>query len=1284
MFNFEGFNTCMTLKKHFFFFILFFQLLLSYAQISESKTFTLSWNDEKLVHLNKETSLILPIVDGNFVDENNIPHSSHLFNVQNNTIVQEYKIKNVKFSDLSSSESKNIQLNKIPTKIQSEFQTSKIKNNSVAILDLIPLVNENGRLKKIISFTLDYTLITNNSSEIKNKSGVLYIDRSVLSNGSWYKFKVDTTGFFKIDKDLLQQIGISTSNLNPKNLRIYGNGGKMLAQLNSDFRYDDLKENAIHVAGEEDGIFDDSDYILFYAQGPHHWNINQDQFKFSKHTTNIYSDFAYYFITADNGPGKRVTTSSPINEPANSQINSYHKFDFHERENVNLFANGQQWLGEDFSSAESQNFIFDFKDLDASEDVSIRVRGVAFSSSDTKMTILVNGKELMDLYYPSIPRNSLRKASSDEKARTVLLNNEQIDVQIIYNNAGNPSSRGYLDFIEVIGNCELVARGSQFSFQNTDANDPGSIYSYTISNADNVKELWDISDPINPKKILNTSDTNDFVYRAEGGNKTYAVQGTESYFVPETIEENEVPNQNLHGLKDIDYVIISQDYLFSEAERLADYHRENSGLTVSVINLEEIYNEFGSGSPDLTAIRDFIRFLYLNATNEESRVRYVCLFGDASFDFKDRISGNNNVIPAFQSYESFNLATGYVTDDYFGMMDGNEGNLGSADLQDVATGRYPVTSLKEARETIDKTLNYYANSSLGNWRNTLTFVADDPDNDEEFILQKGLDLITEEIDEKKPAFNIKKIYADAYQQESSAGGELYPAVNEAINNAVETGTLFLDYFGHGGVNGWAAERILEIPQIQNWNNVNNLPLFITVTCEFTRFDNPSRLSAGEYTMWNARGGTSHLISTTREIFIREGNDFNRNLILNLLSAEEEDYSISEVLMYTKHQSFSSQRFFVYSFGDPAMKLALPKPSINLTKMNGIEISKSRDTLKALSKIKFEGIIADQNGQLINDFNGSMSATIYDKPLDKITLDNDQLGKTMEFTAIESKIFSGRASVDNGEFSFEFIVPKDIRIAYGNAKISLYADNIISDRNGSDPSIIIGGLNPDAPSDSQGPEIKLFMNDESFVDGGNTSSSPLLFAILEDTSGINTSITAVDHDIVAILDDDNNNPYILNDYYETELNDFQKGKVKFPFRDLEPGLHTIKLKCWDTYNNPSESTLTFIVVNDNDLILSNVLNYPNPFINYTEFWFNHNKPNETLDVQVQIFTVSGKLIKTLNRSVQSDGLLSREISWNGLDDFGNKIGKGVYVYKLHVRSQISNAKAEKFEKLVILQ
>ena len=353
-------------------------------------------------------------------------------------------------------------------------------------------------------------------------------------------------------------------------------------------------------------------------------------------------------------------------------------------------------------------------------------------------------------------------------------------------------------------------------------------------------------------------------------------------------------------------------------------------------------------------------------------------------------------------------------------------------------------------------------------------------------------------------------------------------------------------------------------------------------------------------------------------------------------------------------------------------------------MNNVDITQSLDTLKALSRVTLEGVVTDASDNPLNDFNGTLSATIFDKSVDRTTLDNDNFGRTLTFDAIESKIFRGQASVTNGSFKFDFIVPRDIRIAFGKAKISMYADNQQIDKSGFNTDIVIGGINENAPEDITGPTIKLFMNDESFVDGGNTNESPFLIANLEDVSGINTSITAVDHDIVAILDGDRANPFILNDFYQTELDDFTKGKVKFPFRDLEVGPHTIEFKCWDTYNNPSEATLNFVVVDDRDLVLENVLNYPNPMINYTQFWFNHNKPNEPLEVQVQIFTVSGKLIKTINQTIQTEGNLARSISWNGLDDFGNKIGKGVYIYKLNVRSTLSNAKAKKFEKLVILQ
>jgi hypothetical protein len=324
------------------------------------------------------------------------------------------------------------------------------------------------------------------------------------------------------------------------------------------------------------------------------------------------------------------------------------------------------------------------------------------------------------------------------------------------------------------------------------------------------------------------------------------------------------------------------------------------------------------------------------------------------------------------------------------------------------------------------------------------------------------------------------------------------------------------------------------------------------------------------------------------------------------------------------------------------------------------------------------------GAVLNDFNGEFEVTVYDKPITKKTLNNDNRNFIMEFDVLESKIFSGRSSVENGKFTFDFVAPKDLKVAYGKGKLSLYAQNNSIDKSGYNFDIVVGGINTNAPEDNTGPTIQLYMNDLNFVEGGNTNESPIFIAVLEDENGINTSITAVDHDIVAILDGDQNNPIILNDYYETDLDTYKKGKVSYPFRDLAPGLHTITLKVWDTYNNYSESTFTFFVVDDSDLVLTNVLNYPNPFINHTEFWFNHNKPNQLLNVQVQIFTVSGKLVKTINETVQTEGNLSRTITWNGLDDFGAKIGKGVYVYKLKVLTVDSNIKAEKIEKLVILQ
>ncbi|MDG1528160.1 MAG: type IX secretion system sortase PorU [Polaribacter sp.] len=1113
--------------------------------------------------------------------------------------------------------------------------------------------------------------------------GFSQTSNSVLSNGNWYKFSVDTTGVFKIDKALIEKMGINIANLNPKNIKIYGNGGAMLAQKNNAFRYSDLQENAVYIEGEDDGVFNANDFILFYAKGPHDWVLNPS-LETASHRQNIYSDKAYYFLTISDTNGKRI---SDIPENTNASVKSITTFDdfiFYEKEERNLFAIGTQWFGEDFSVENVQNFNINFSSLDPNSPIKIKVAGAAISALSSTMAVSVNNQNAFSIIYPGVTSGSLTLGFTNFNSANLNVGSSSLDVSITYNNNGNPGAKAYLDYIEIVGKKQLLANGKQFSFRSFDAFKTNGVVEYQVQNANEISQLWDVTDFINPKRVQNSSSGNNFTFRANGGilNEYIAINESD-YFTPEVGDTPLIKNQNLHALKDVNYIIITNEELSGQAQRLADYHATNSGLTTKVVQLSEIYNEFGSGSADITSIRDFIKNVYNSNSNAASKLKYVCFFGDGSYDYKDRIVDNNNVVPVFESVQSFNLATSYVTDDYFVMLDPNEGLMFTTDTIDVASGRIPVSTAQQASEVVDKILSYYKTQSFGDWRNTITLLADDIDVNGEQALQAGVERIADSITKNKPLFNINKIYADAFKQETSSGGERYPQVNVALINAIEKGTLVMDYFGHGGEDGFASERILEVPQIQNFNNPKTLPLFITVTCEFSRFDNPLRTTAGELVFWNKNGGAASLITTTREVFISTGQNFNERLLKILLQFNNEDLSIAESLMATKNGFSSFQKFFIYYLGDPAMKLAIPKPNVQITKMNGVNITQSIDTLKALSKVSFEGVVTDNLNQPLTSFNGTLSTTVFDKPILKITLDNDNFGIKMTFDSRESKLFRGKSSVTNGTFKFDFIVPKDIKVAFGKGKLSFYATNEKEDKSGANFDVIVGGINPNATSDTVGPELSVFMNDESFIEGGNTNTSPNLIISLSDLSGINTSITSIDHDIVAIIDGDQANPIILNDYYETELNDFTKGKVVYQLRDLSVGLHTVQIKAWDTYNNSSEATLNFMVVSDSGLLLDNVLNYPNPFVNYTEFWFNHNKPNEPLEVQVQIFTVSGKIIKTINQTVQTTGNLSRNVNWNGLDDFGNKLGKGVYIYKLKVKSTISNQYSEKYEKLVIL-
>jgi hypothetical protein len=429
-----------------------------------------------------------------------------------------------------------------------------------------------------------------------------------------------------------------------------------------------------------------------------------------------------------------------------------------------------------------------------------------------------------------------------------------------------------------------------------------------------------------------------------------------------------------------------------------------------------------------------------------------------------------------------------------------------------------------------------------------------------------------------------------------------------------------------------------------------------------------------------------------------GVAFNKVLDQYLFALGTSEYlSVAEALRQTKNNNIISgiqQKRLVFYIGDPAMKLAFPKPNIRLTKVNDTPVGGGSEVLQALSQAKIEGEIVDQFGNPMPNYNGVLTATIYDKEIDRSTLGNDGTTQNGELIILDFKtlgeiIFRGQATITNGQFGFNFVVPRDIGIPVGNGKVSFYAkaENGLDNQSGSSYDIEIGGLNTNAPEDNEGPVISLFMNDENFISGGITNESPTLLAKLVDENGINTA-SGIGHDIVAIIDGDEANPFKLNDYYQADVDDYQNGNLSYPFRDLEPGLHTLTLKAWDVYNNSSISELQFVVYDENEsLVIENVLNYPNPFVNYTEFWFNHNSSG-VLDVSVQIFTVSGKLVKTIigqtTGGAKNTSSVSRDLSWDGRDDFGDNIGKGVYVYKLKVRSNQLNKQVETIQKLVILE
>ena len=1281
--------------------LLFLSTFLAMAQ--EQGNASLNWTAKKELSFGSFSYMVPQFNAQNYEFDVYSKTVSYSLTIQLNNKVNEnaVQITNLVFEPILESQLGDIAIKNISSSFKSSFKSYNAREKYYGKITLTPIVKEGNSFKKLISFS--YTILQSASRTQTTVNNITAIENSVLSTGNWYRFYIQKSGVYKITKSFLQSLGLDT-NVDPRKIKIYGNGGRMLPLLNSTYYPMDLTENAIQVIGESDGIFDSQDFILFYAEGMDNWN---DDYKSS---LNIYANKSYYYVTAQGDVGKRIVDMiQPTGSPTTT-ITTFDDYQFHEVDDVNVKKLGRIWFGESFSVDNEQEFKFKFPNIVSSSPIEIKTHVASVTSTSNNFKIEANTQLVGNISLdPGSSSDDLvieRNFSSSSNVSA-----EDVTIKVTFDNGGVPSSRGYLDYINIKAKRNLQAYGKQFQFQfdQASASLPTNIGEYQLTNASSISQVWDITDRFNVTKIQNAVSSS-FSFKAYMGEvRKYIAIDNSDYYSPLKDSKSKVDNQNLKGTvfnnaqgvwQKIDYLIITPKFLNAQAEKLAAFHRSYSNLNVKVINLESIYPEFGSGKQDIGAIRNFVKYVYFNAPMAE-RVKYLNLFGDASYDFKDRIANNTNIVPIYQALNSYSESQfSFASDDFFGMMDEDKGRLDSGittsngptifpdpDLGgiDIAVGRMIVSTTQQADEMVNKVIEYHDLKSYGSWRTNYVAIADDSDKPSDSTLQYKQNRLTDIVVAEKPFINFKKILLDSYEQETSAGGKRYPKAREEIFAAFEKGALVFNYLGHGGEDGLSGERIWEKSDGQNLSNRYKYPLFITITCDFSRFDNPYRPTAGEYTYWNPRGGAISMITTVRSIDQGNAEVFNDKLSEYLFSYNSDEYTtIAEALRRAKNSNSNTATNVVFYLGDPALMLAIPKPRVVLTKVNDMPITGPIDDFQSLAFVKLTGEVLDENNNQLPSYNGELSVNIFDKNVMRTTLNNDYNSPSIPFTTLGETIFRGNASITAGRFEFGFVVPRDIRIPVGNGRISFYSkrNQILLDKYGQNTDIKIGGINTSAIADNTGPTVKLYMNEETFVNGGITNESPFFLALLEDEHGINTA-SGIGHDIVGILDGDETKPYIMNDYYQTELNDYTKGRVYFPFRNLAVGLHTITFKAWDVYNNPITAEIQFVVVGDESIALEHVLNYPNPFVSYTEFWFSHNRPFEPLDVQVQVMTITGKIVWTKNQTVTTDGFLSREITWDGKDDFGDRIGKGVYVYKLTVKSTLSDKKAEKIEKLVIL-
>jgi hypothetical protein len=1115
----------------------------------------------------------------------------------------------------------------------------------------------------------------------------------LFANGQVIQLAIEQPGMYKIDAAFLTRAGLNPAAIDPDHVHIFGQGGGMLPQPNNSPRPQGPLHNPVLVQGGGDGQFGPNDFVLFYAEGPDRLLYNPELGALT-HEKNLYADQSYYYLKIINTPSPRPATdqSGEAGGPVFTQFQDYW---FHEEDQVNLLArtansagSGRMWLGEIFEARTEYTFRWPATGLVPSGPAIFTIQSVANSPVNSRFQVLLNSQPLDSMVIPLVVPTEYgikgRIANSTRVFTPTAFNLGNDGTFTVRYQRPAPSASGYLDFLSVQYTRALNVSGNQLIFRQLEALTHDHV-SFRLGNASQNLVIWDITNPQQPAVKPYALQGQEAIFHAPGRDLRTFIAFSGSNF-PNPFLMSNVPNQHLRALAVPNLLIISHPDFVPQAQRLANFRQTNDGLQAAVVTPQQIYHEFSSGRQDVTAIRDFIRHLYLRNPDPINGLRYVLLFGDASYDYKDRLPGNTNRVPTYQSRESMHPIFSFGSDDYFTFMqeeDGvweEQGQIG-AHLMDLGIGRLPVNTPAQATDVVNKLIRY--STSLGTWRKRLAFVADDGDLN---IHQLQADQLAGFVEKNYPLFQVERLFIDAFPQVTSpvTGFRISPAVRDRIDQLVAQGTLLINYSGHGSVNGWASENILTQGQILQWANTDLLPLFLTATCEFGRFDDPGITSGAEFALLNPRGGAIGLLTTTRPVF--SSTNFLLNKAFYDVAFEPvhgEPPRLGNIIRQTKNNSIQGVVNRNFSLlGDPSMRLAFPSGDVEVTHVNGQPVN-GADTIPALSAVQLEGIIKYQ-GVAAPDFQGELEITVFDKPVERQTLGDEGPGTIMQFQNTEAVLFRGKASVENGRFTTRFVVPKNIDYRFGQGKVSFYAKNTqgTRDAGGAYENLVIGGSLPDPPVDQTPPQINILVGSENFRNGDRVNTNTTLIVRLFDESGIHISGRGLGQDLVAWLADAPENKWILNENYMAQHDDFQRGEVTLPLNGLKIGKHELTVRAWDNHNNMTEATVTFWV--GNEVVIESLLCYPNPVNDQAMFVFTHNQPGQFLRAELQIFNATGAMVRKFTQNIDNAPLEVNMFEWDIRNDGMKPLENGLYFYKLYLWNVNTGQHASKSARLLIAQ